>query len=101
MYASNDGKYYMQVEGTALTGDQILDYINQEGEAGWELISVVQKIGNEIFYDPKAQKKAEKSAGEILGNLFTGMMAGPVVTPSTQHRAATIGYWFWFKRTKE
>jgi hypothetical protein len=101
MYASNDGNYYMQVDNSVITGEQTLEYLNEFGDQGWELVSVVQKVGNEIFYDPKAANKTGKSAGEIFGNLFNGMMVGPAVTTSTQYKTATIGYSFWFKRPKE
>ncbi len=101
MYVSNDGKYYMKASGETLNGKKILDHLNLLGNDGWEIITIVQKIGNEIFYDLEKDKKADKSAGEILGNLFTGMVSGPVVTPSTQHKTATVGYWFWLKKPKE
>src|SRR6266498_4630156 len=101
MYASNDGNYYMQVDNGVITGEQTLEYINQMGDQGWELVSVVQKIGNEIFYDPKSGQKVGKSAGEVLGNLFTGMTVGPAVTSSTPYKSATIGYSFWLTRPKE
>jgi len=101
MYASNDGKYYMKGSENTITGKQILEYINQIGDEGWELVTVTQKVGNEIFYDSEKDKKAEKSTGQSFADLFTGMMAGPAVTSSSQYKSATIGYWFWFKRPKE
>jgi hypothetical protein len=101
MYASSDGSYHIRGTERTITGEQILELINQLGDLGWELVSVAQKIGNEIFFDPKTEKKAERSTSEALGNLFSGLVAGPAVTPSTQYKSATIGYWFWFKRPKE
>ena len=71
-----------------LEGNRAWDHIMSMGKSGWELVSVVQAIGD----------ISKKDTSTKVASLFDFAMAGPRVTPATQHRAATVGYFFWFKR---
>jgi hypothetical protein len=84
------GQYVIRFKSKLLEGAEVLDFINQLGDEGWELVSVVQRIGNEINVNSSA-----------TGDFLVAVTAGPQVTDRSQHKAVTLGYTLWFKRQKE
>ena len=87
-----DRKYSIHSKDKTIIGNEIIVYINELGDDGWELINVVQRIGNEAPL---------KSVGQAAGAVAVGLFAGPQVTPQTQYKTATLGYALWFKRPRE
>jgi hypothetical protein len=69
-----------------------MEGINALGKSGWELVNVVEEIGNE---------RDENKNGKAIATLLDFAIAGPRVTTATQHKAVTLGYYLWFKRPYE
>jgi tetratricopeptide (TPR) repeat protein len=75
-----------------LKEDDVTDYITSLGKEGWELVNVVEEIGNE---------RVENKESKAIAGLFDLAIAGPRVTAQNQHKAVTLGYYLWFKRLFE
>lgn len=73
-------------------GYRVRDYLSSLGKEGWELVSVAPQIGD---LNPMKGKSA------AVASLMDFAIAGPRVTTISQHRAGTVGYFFWFKRPME
>jgi hypothetical protein len=84
-----DFGFMTKVGSEILAGEKVWEYINSLGQEGWEMVNVVERIGNEPQLEGVAQR---------VGNLFNAMMVGPTLTLGTQHKAVTLGYFYHFKR---
>lgn len=86
----DEGEYVLVVNDTELTGRAVWNYLASLGKKGWELVSVAPQIGDT---NPQRGK-----ASTVIGGLFDFAIAGPRLTPATQHKTGTTGYFFWYKR---
>jgi hypothetical protein len=86
---TSDFKFMTQVGSEIISGNKVWEYINSLGQMGWELVSVVERIGNE----PPRQKGTQTVAA-----LFGAMLMGQSTLTVTQHKAVTLGYFYHFKR---
>lgn len=88
---TEDFQFEMQVGKEVISGKQVWQHINSLGINGWELVSVVERIGNL----PNIGSKVA-TAGAVFGAMMMGQPTSTV--RETTHRAATLGYFYHFKR---
>jgi len=89
---SPDFNFMTKVGSEIVSGGKVWEYINALGLDGWEMVSVVERIGNEL--PPQSAEENIGRAGAFLG----AMMAGDTALTVTQHKAVTLGYLYHFKR---
>lgn len=89
----DQGEYILVHGKKQLMGYRVWDYLSSLGKEGWELVSVAPQIGD---INPMTGKS---STG--IASLMDMAIAGPRVTTMTQHRAGTVGFFFWYKRPLE
>ena len=86
---TSDFQFMTKVGDEIVTGEKVWQQINILGHFGWELVAVVERIGNEPLQ------------GSKLGNvaaIFGAMMVGQSTLTVSQHKAVTLGYLYNFKR---
>ena len=71
---------------------EIMERINALGKSGWELVNVVEEVGNE---------RDKNKSSNVVAALLDFAIAGPRVTTANQHKTVTLGYYLWFKRPHE
>ncbi len=91
MIVTENFQFIMQVGKELISGDQVWAYFNSLGQQGWELVNVVERIGNMPYL------------GSQIGNaasVFGAMMMGQPTTTvqATTYRPATVGYFYHFKK---
>jgi hypothetical protein len=86
----DDGEYVLLVGKNRLSGRGVWDHLASLGRNGWELVSVAPQIGD--------TNPAKRDKAAAFMNMFDMAMAGPRITPLTQHKTGTTGYFFWYKR---
>jgi hypothetical protein len=87
-----EGKLFLLHSGKIVQDQEVLEFINSLGKVGWELVNIVDEIGNE---------RPRNKTGKLVASLFDFAIAGPRVTPMTQYRTVTLGYHLWFRRPYE
>ena len=84
-----DFKFLTQVGSEVISDNKVFEFINSLGQDGWELVNVVERIGNE---------PSGLSGAQTAGALFGAMAMGQSTLTVTQHKAVTVGYFYHFKR---
>jgi hypothetical protein len=85
-----DFHFMTKVGSEIFSGNKVPEYINALGQDGWELVNVVERIGNE----PPREGATQRG----IANVFNAMIVGPTLTSGNQHKAVTLGYFYHFKR---
>jgi hypothetical protein len=86
----DEGEYVLLVGNRKLTGKNVWNHLASLGKDGWELVSIAPQIGD--------TNPAKRDKATMFMNAFDLAMAGPRLTPLTQHKTGTTGYFFWYKR---
>lgn len=90
---SSDLKFLMQRGKEVITGNQIWEHINTMGLFGWELVTVVERIGDD---------RNLENVGQAVGDMYAALTFGqPTLNPRTQHKPVTLGYFYHFKRERQ